>query len=154
MEDRFSTPSHTPRGGAPIWFSPLRLTPCGKQWKAGGKEWKAFGTDPLTLWTNWCWSRGSEPDPQGQSGGPEGPAAKARVLLTSKQRNCAYRQTRPGGPFWWSRGWQGGPQGRNLVHRVRLPQRCFRIRPLPRYTQEVAPGWRPRLSRDSSSMIK
>jgi hypothetical protein len=25
-----------------IWFSPFRLTPCGKKWKAGGKQWKAF----------------------------------------------------------------------------------------------------------------
>jgi len=33
---------------------------------------------PLTLWTNWCGPRGSEPDPQGQSGDPEGPAVKAR----------------------------------------------------------------------------
>jgi len=60
------------------------------------------------------------PDPQGQSGGPEGPAAKARVLLTSKERNCAYRPTRPGDPFCWSGGSSPDPQGRNLVHRVPL----------------------------------
>jgi len=38
-------------------------------------------TDPPTLWTNWCGPRGLEPDPQGQSGGPEGPAAKPWGLL-------------------------------------------------------------------------
>src|SRR5258708_23180137 len=76
--------------------------------------------NPPTLWTNWCWPRGSVPDPLGQSGGPEGPAVKARGLLTSKERNCAYRPTHPKGPFCWSTGSYLGPQGQNLVHRVKL----------------------------------
>jgi hypothetical protein len=67
--------------------------------------------DPPTLWTNWCWSRGSVPDPQGQSGGPEGPAVKPRGLLTSKQRNCAYRKPTLETRFV-------GPEGGKVVHRV------------------------------------
>src|SRR5260370_41836026 len=74
------------------------------------KNWHSLN-DPLTLWLNWCGPRGSAPDPQGQSGDPEGPAAKARVLLTSKERNCAYRQTHPGDPFCWSTGSVLDPQG-------------------------------------------
>src|ERR1700687_1142634 len=72
------------------------------------------------LWTNWCGPRGSEPDPQGQSGGPEGPAVKAWGLLTSKDNDCACRPTRPGDPFCWSTGEIPDPQGRKLVHRVNL----------------------------------
>src|SRR5258708_3053909 len=66
---------------------------------------------PLTLWINWCGPRGSEPDPQGQSGDPEGPAVKAWRILTPKDADCAYRPTRPGDPFCWSRGSLPGPQG-------------------------------------------
>src|SRR5258708_30130683 len=54
---------------------------------------------PPTLWLNWCGPRGSAPDPQGQSGDPEGPAVKTWSLLTSKDTGCAYRTTRPGDPF-------------------------------------------------------
>src|SRR5258708_2903913 len=70
---------------------------------------------PLTLWTNWCRPRGSVPDPQGQSGGPEGPAVKAWGLLASKATNCAYRPTHPGDPFCWSRETLPGPQGQARV---------------------------------------
>jgi len=51
------------------------------------------------------------PDPQDQSGDPEGSAVKARVLLTSKERNCAYRPTHPEDPFCWSTGSSPDPQG-------------------------------------------
>src|SRR5258708_30876074 len=94
-------------------------------------------TDPLTLWINWCGPRGSVPDPQGQSGDPEGPAVKTWSLLTSNATGCAYRPTRPGDPFCWSTGSKPGPQGRNLVHRVQPSQRCFRTNLYLRYTQEV-----------------
>src|SRR5258708_31764166 len=93
--------------------------------------------NPLTLWTNWCWPRGSVPDPQGQSGGPEGPAAKAWGLLTLKDCNCAYSPTQPGDPFSWSKGSLPDPQGHKLVHRVEPSQRCFRTTSIPWYTREV-----------------
>jgi hypothetical protein len=82
-----------------------------------GSEKRDVFADPPTLWTNWRWPRGSVPDPQGQSRGPEGPAIKPWGRLTSKLRNCAYRPTHPGEPvllvhrvFTWSTGSSVGLQ--------------------------------------------
>src|SRR5258708_23353865 len=103
-------------------------------------------TDPLTLWINWCGPRGSVPDPQGQSGDPEGPAVKARVSLTSKERICAYRQTHPGDSFCWSTGSSPDPQGQKAGSQglpagnelPGFPKDCFPYSPLLPESQWVS----------------
>src|SRR5258708_1203030 len=100
------TPSHTPSN---------RLAP----------------SDPLA---QLCGPRGSVPDPQGQIGDPEGPAVRTWSLLTSNATDCAYRPTRPGDPFCWSRGSSPAPQRQNLVQRVPLPQWFFRTPLMPGFS--------------------
>jgi hypothetical protein len=65
-----------------FFFGPVSLPSCSNG--LGNRKFVSRG--PPTLWTTWCGPRESVPDPQGQRGGPQGPAANKMgptILVTN-----------------------------------------------------------------------